>query len=717
MSQFDLYYQQGLLLLKQGDYQGAIAAFSHAIELNSDCADAYYFRGEAQSELGNYSEALADFSSAIALNPQKAYLYCLRGWTKEELKDYQGPILDFDRAIALNFQNANVYISRGYAHRVLGNFNKAIADYTSAIAIDPENWHGYSHRGYALQAAGEFPGAIEDFTALIRLDPNNASYYQERGCCYLELKNYLRAIADFDQAIKLDPLSSQSYFHRGIVNSRLDNKAKAIENYTAAIRFNPQYLEAYVNRGNIYATMGQYQLAIKDYTKAIKIDSSLVAIYQNRGTAYAESHDSQSAIADWQQSIKLLQDRNDIYANTITAVLSNLIKTELAKNRSILSKEDLSSSWLKRIGKKWGIKQKLGNFFNDDLSSVGKLTLIYRPEYAKNETIHNPSVADLERVIDELWQEAQYIIQGETDNRFTGHFILEDKETNDYIQGLWDLYFQPPGGFQLERACQGERFWLPLPQTESEAKQVILLWVEDRQACAALNWQPIGETEPMSLTHSSRREFKVIHLLKQYEAGERNFRKEDLSNANLFGIDLQGINLSQACLINADLREANLTRANLTDADLSDACLMTADLRGANLNGAKLEGAIYNEDTEFPSGFDPEAAGMEFASLVEDEEELEQSNNTIESPENSRYLEKTEEILRIISQLASYQTLWLDTEIADWYTSHPRLSLIQVLADPADLTGNSTYIFDVLERPELVTERISNRICLPNYGK
>ena len=78
------------------------------------------------------------------------------------------------------------------------------------------------------------------------------------------------------------------------------------------------------------------------------------------------------------------------------------------------------------------------------------------------------------------------------------------------------------------------------------------LWVEDIQACSALNWELIGDRDPVSLDHPSRRGFKIIHLLKQYEAGERNFRKEDLNNANLFEADLQGINLAQACLVSAD---------------------------------------------------------------------------------------------------------------------------------------------------------------------
>jgi S-DNA-T family DNA segregation ATPase FtsK/SpoIIIE len=67
------------------------------------------------------------------------------------------------------------------------------------------------------------------------------------------------------------------------------------------------------------------------------------------------------------------------------------------------------------------------------------------------------------------------------------------------------------------------------------------------------------------------------------------------------------------------------------------------------------------------------------------------------------YLTEAADIRSLITQLASCPILWLDTEVANWNTSSPRLSLIQVLAEPTDLNGDSAYILDVLDQPDLVT--------------
>ncbi|MBD2068798.1 PD-(D/E)XK nuclease family protein [Leptolyngbya sp. FACHB-671] len=66
------------------------------------------------------------------------------------------------------------------------------------------------------------------------------------------------------------------------------------------------------------------------------------------------------------------------------------------------------------------------------------------------------------------------------------------------------------------------------------------------------------------------------------------------------------------------------------------------------------------------------------------------------------YLTDVSSIQALIADLSSCSVLWLDTEVADWQTSKPKLSLIQVLAHCHDLTGKSAYILDVLDQPDLI---------------
>ncbi|WP_445634158.1 Cell division protein FtsK [Nostoc sp. DSM 114161] len=66
------------------------------------------------------------------------------------------------------------------------------------------------------------------------------------------------------------------------------------------------------------------------------------------------------------------------------------------------------------------------------------------------------------------------------------------------------------------------------------------------------------------------------------------------------------------------------------------------------------------------------------------------------------YLTQASEIQTQIAKFAFAKVLWLDTEVANWNTPYPKLSLIQILAEPTDSTGNFAYIFDVLNKPDLI---------------
>ncbi len=111
----------------------------------------------------------------------------------------------------------------------------------------------------------------------------------------------------------------------------------------------------------------------------------------------------------------------------------------------------------------------------------------------------------------------------------------------------------------------------------------------------------------------------------------------DLIVANLEGADLREAHLEGADLIEADLKRANLRFAYLEGALLLGTHMEEANLRFAHLEGADLIEAHlemadlrevmyddktiwtetkYNKDTQWPEGFDPEAAGC---ILVEDE--------------------------------------------------------------------------------------------------
>lgn len=70
------------------------------------------------------------------------------------------------------------------------------------------------------------------------------------------------------------------------------------------------------------------------------------------------------------------------------------------------------------------------------------------------------------------------------------------------------------------------------------------------------------------------------------------------------------------------------------------------------------------------------------------------------------YLKDFDESIAAIAQYSQAKVLWVDTEIADFNTRSPRLSLIQFLPELQAISKEAVVILDVLNQPEAADEFI-----------
>ncbi|WP_016949829.1 tetratricopeptide repeat protein [Anabaena sp. PCC 7108] len=91
-----------------GDFEGAIADYTQAIQINSHDVDAYYNRGNANSDLGNYEAAIDDFSIVIKINFNYTDAYYNRGNARLGIGEKQGAIEDFQKAADLYWQEGKL---------------------------------------------------------------------------------------------------------------------------------------------------------------------------------------------------------------------------------------------------------------------------------------------------------------------------------------------------------------------------------------------------------------------------------------------------------------------------------------------------------------------------------------------------------------------------------------------------------------------------------
>ena len=109
------YFMLGAQKVRQRDYNGALANFNRAIQLDPNFSYAYNARGAIKAEISSdYQGGLADFNRAIQLDPNLAGAYKNRAVLKAiKINDIQGGLADFNRAIQLDPKYAGAYALRG----------------------------------------------------------------------------------------------------------------------------------------------------------------------------------------------------------------------------------------------------------------------------------------------------------------------------------------------------------------------------------------------------------------------------------------------------------------------------------------------------------------------------------------------------------------------------------------------------------------------------
>ncbi|GAB4368441.1 MAG: hypothetical protein Kow00121_07540 [Elainellaceae cyanobacterium] len=156
------YWNRAVTRHDLGDKAGAIADYTHLLQVKPRDAIAHNYRGLAYYDAGNLELAIADLSESLQLNPCQVAAYCNRGFIRAEQTDYRGAIQDYSLAIQAQPASAIAYFYRGIAYQKLEYLTEAIADFTEAIALAPDSTAAYYYRGLAWQKAENAAAARAD---------------------------------------------------------------------------------------------------------------------------------------------------------------------------------------------------------------------------------------------------------------------------------------------------------------------------------------------------------------------------------------------------------------------------------------------------------------------------------------------------------------------------------------------------------------------------
>jgi len=108
----------------------------------------YLAQGDYDYDQGNCAGAIAAYSRAVALDPESAEAYNNRAYTYMAQQDYASALPDLDIAIELRPDYVNALMNRGDIHNYYYDINyaKAIADYDRVLALPHAHTSVCGHR-------------------------------------------------------------------------------------------------------------------------------------------------------------------------------------------------------------------------------------------------------------------------------------------------------------------------------------------------------------------------------------------------------------------------------------------------------------------------------------------------------------------------------------------------------------------------------------------
>ena len=253
--------QQGIELMDEGDYLGAIDTFNEALDLSIGKVtalelDINYYKAAAQYDEGLYDDAISTYSALIKYDGDNYKPLFLRGCLYANAGDMTQAVKDFDAAIALDEKNYLLYIQIDQNLETIGQSDQGLVYLNKALAVTDKSADAYYYKGRIYYMLGQYDLALENLQTAV--DKN-----------VVEAKLYLAKLYQAEEEWDLAQSLLEDYAFSDDVNS-----------------------DALATLGDIEMASGNYESALSYYQAGLSLESidNLPQLYKGQVAALENLH-------------------------------------------------------------------------------------------------------------------------------------------------------------------------------------------------------------------------------------------------------------------------------------------------------------------------------------------------------------------------------------------------------------------------------------------
>ena len=224
-----------------GNLEEAIEAYTKAIFIKPDYAEAYYNMGNALKDQGKLDEALEAYTDALSIKPDFAQAQYNRANILKDQDKLEEAVEAYKKVLSIKPDDAETHNNMANALKDQGKLDEAIEAFTKAISIRPDYAEAYSNIGNALEDQGKLDEAIEAYTKALSINPYDAGAHNNMGNALKAQGKLEQAIQSYKKMLSIKSDYAEAHFNIGIALREQGKLEEAIEAYNKALSIKPDY--------------------------------------------------------------------------------------------------------------------------------------------------------------------------------------------------------------------------------------------------------------------------------------------------------------------------------------------------------------------------------------------------------------------------------------------------------------------------------------------
>ena len=276
-------YDQTLMLIRGGDYPGAIQLSSELFTAGLRRAELYNLVSEAYVKIGQVEKAYRALRTASELEPD----------AEDNYVDFAGICLD-----NTNYELGLEIVDIGLKHL-------------------PNSYRLHLHRGLLLAHQGFTQESETDFEIASSLSPSQSLPYVALGLAWMQRGETAKAVEVLRARIKLNANDFMLPYILGIALIRSDAEpdGEARAAFEASVRLNPRFSRARAQLGKLLLRSGDVGGAVEQLETAVKLDPEDATAAYQLGQAYRRMGDGARAQEMLARVVRLRHQKDEIDPN------------------------------------------------------------------------------------------------------------------------------------------------------------------------------------------------------------------------------------------------------------------------------------------------------------------------------------------------------------------------------------------------------------------